>query len=289
MLTTLGIQGLVFGFIAAFFWGTHSVIVRYLVSDIDGMTIAILRLYIAAFIFFLFLKSKKEKLFINISDRKFLITLFAVALNFAFFHIGLEYTTATNAILLESTAPIFVLIFLYLFLRERIRRIDIAATVVTVAGVFFIVMYDIVDGGDTLHGDLLELLAAVTWAVFIIGSSKMVVNLTTTVDKIKLLFNLFLLSAVLLTPFLFFTTFDISANNLLYLILLGVFPTAFAYLFWYEAASKMSTISAALIFNLSIVFTIINAYFFLGEKILTNMIIGALLIIVGITLSKFSK
>lgn len=282
-------QWLLFGLLAAFFWGTHSVIVRYLTQDIHGITIAVARLYIAAFVLFIFLRVKKQPVLTNIKDTKFLLTLFGVATNFVFFHIGLEFTSASNAILLENIAPVFVLIFLYLILKEKIRRIDLIASVVTIFGVCFTVLHDIALGGEKFHGDLLEILAAITWAVFVVASSKALVNITTPIERIGFLFNIFILSAIILTPFVFFYSAAITLKDVIFIILLGVFPTAIAYLLWYEAVARVSTISAALIFNLSIVFTFINAYIFLGEKILPNMIIGAVFIIAGITLSKLGN
>ena len=283
-------QWLLFGLLAAFFWGTHSVIVRYLTQqDIPGITIAVARLYIAAFVLFIFLRVKKQPVLTNIKDTKFLVTLFGVATNFVFFHIGLEYTSASNAILLENIAPVFVLIFLFLILKEKIRRIDIIASVVTIFGACFTVLPDIDLGGEKFRGDLLEIFAAITWAVFVVASSKALVNITTPIERIGFLFNIFILSAIILTPFVFFYSTAITLKDVLFIILLGVFPTAIAYLLWYEAVARVSTISAALIFNLSIVFTFINAYIFLGEEILPNMIIGAVFIIAGITLSKLGN
>ena len=40
-------QAYLYRLLAAFFWGTHSVIVRYLTADMNGIAIAVFRLYIA--------------------------------------------------------------------------------------------------------------------------------------------------------------------------------------------------------------------------------------------------
>ena len=286
MIGKRALQGVVFGLVAAFFFGTHSVIVRYLTQDIGGLAIAVIRLYIAAAALFAILKLKGHPVSLQIKDRVFLITLAGAAANFVFFHMGLEFTTASNAMLLENTAPFFVLVFLFLFLKEKIRRLDLAAALVALAGVFLTVRHDIALGGAGLHGDLLEILAAVTWAVFVIGSSKAATDIAAPLDRIAFLLKVFLCSAVILTPFAFFQPFNVTTEDIGLLALLGVFPTAIAYLLWYEAAARVSTISAALLFNLSIVFTFVNAHLFLGEEFMPSMIAGGLLIVVAITLSK---
>lgn len=280
------VQAFIFGLLAAFFWGTHSVIVRYLTGDIHGITIAVLRLYIAAFVLYLIMKAYKRPVSIKFSDKNFLITTFGATTNYIFFHLGLEHTSASNAMMLENTAPFFVLIFLFVVLKERIRRIEVVATFVAILGVFFTVKHDVAVGGEGFEGDILEALAGVTWAIFILGSSRALSTTVSTIERISFLFNVFVVSAVLLTPFMFFYPIDATTNDIVLLVLLGVFPTAAAYYLWYEAAARVPTVSAALLFTLSIIFTFLNAHIFLGEILTSNMILGAVLIVLGVLLSK---
>lgn len=288
MINGLANQGLFLGFLAAFFWGTHSVIVRYLDEDISGMAVACLRLYIAALTLFVILKLRKHPVSIRFSDKVFLITMLAATINFVFFHIGLEYTSASNAMVLENTAPIFVVIGLFLIWRQKISRIEIFATLLAVAGVFFTVRQDFSLAGEEMAGDLLEIAAGLVWAVFIVASSKALSSTAGLNERMNFLFGIFLISAIFLTPFLFFAEINITPVNLVLLVLLGVFPTAVAYMLWYEAAARVSTVTAALLFSLSIIFTFFFAYLFLGEEIIPDMIIGGGLIVLGVALSKFA-
>lgn len=279
-------QAYLYGLLAAFFWGTHSVIVRYLTQDMHGIAIAVFRLYIAAFALFLILKINRAPISANLSDKYLLVTIFGTVTNYIFFHIGLEHTTASNAMLLENTAPFFVLILLFVFARQGIKRLDTLATVIAILGVFFTVKDDVNLGQERLYGDVLEVLAAFTWAIFVIGSSLALMGTVSTFERIGFLFKVFLVSAILLTPLIFFVSFQPTLADLFYLVLLGIFPTAIAYFLWYEAVARVPTITAALLFNFSIIFTFVNAYLFLGEQISLNMIVGAVLIVAGITLSR---
>lgn len=281
------VQALSFGFLAAFFWGTHSVIVRDLTADLHGLTIAALRLYIAAFVLFVIMKVYRRPVAIDFSDRNFLITVIGSTTNYIFFHIGLEHTSASNAMVLENTAPFFVLVLLLVFVGERIGRMEGLATVIAFAGVLFTVRDDVGIGGDGLEGDLLEILAGATWAVFIIGSSRAMSATTNPIERVSFLFNVFIVSAILLTPFLFVYPISATESDVVLLILLGVFPTAIAYYLWYEAAARVSTVTAALLFTLSVVFTFVNARIFLGEKLTADMLIGGILVVCAVVLSKF--
>jgi drug/metabolite transporter (DMT)-like permease len=104
---------------------------------------------------------------------------------------------------------------------------------------------------------------------------------------VNFLFNVFIVSAIALTPFAFFHPINVTTTDVMLLVLLGVFPTALAYYLWYEAAARVSTVTAALLFTLSIVFTFANAHIFFGEVLTTDMLFGALLIVAGVTLSKW--
>ncbi len=187
---------------------------------------------------------------------------------------------------LENMAPFFVLLFLFVFWHEKARTIDMIATVIAVAGVVLTVHQDVALGGDGPWGDLLKLGAGVTWAVFVIGSSKALADIPSPIGRIGYLFNVFLLAAIVLTPVVFLRTVQINATDAISIVLLGVFPTAIAYLPWYEAVARVSTIWGALLFSLSIIFTFVNAHLFLGESVSREMIVGGVLIVGGIVLSK---
>ena len=245
-----------------------------------------LRLYIAAAVLYLILKAYRHPVSIRLTDRRFLVTTFGSATNYVFFHWGLEHTSASNAMLLENTAPFFVLIFLVLVLGKRVSRLEIVATIVAIVGVSITVEHDVLAGGEGLEGDLIELLAGITWAIFLLGSISALSTSRNTIERISFLFNVFIASALLLTPVLFLYPIAATSADLALLFLLGVFPTAVAYYLWYEAAARLSAVPAALLFTLSVVFTFLNAHVFLGEVLTPDMMIGAALIVLGVILSK---
>lgn len=284
-------RALLFGLLAAFFWGTHSVIVRALTVDLHGITIAVVRLYIAAAVLFLILKLGRHQVRVLQFEKSFFITVFGTAMNYIFFHWGLEYTTSSNAMMLENTAPLFVLGFLFLTGQSRTLT-ELLATIVVVAGVFLTVRHDLALGGARLTGDVLELLAGLTWAIFIIGSNRALSATNALSERIAFLFRVFLVSAILLSPLLALQEYSVTAvtgSDIVLLLLLGILPTAVAYVLWYEAAARVSAMTSALLFTLSIIFTFINAAIFLGEVVTSSMIVGAALIVAGVLLSKYGS
>lgn len=287
--TKLFQNGLVLGFLAAFLWGTHSVIVRYLTSDLGGLQIAVTRLFIAALAIYCMLRVMRVSVSIRLSDWNFRLAVLSTVVNYILFHIGLEYTGAANAMVLENTAPFFVLVFLYFFADTPVSRTDVLATALAILGVFLTVYQDFQGGGDPLFGDLLEIGAGLSWAVFLISSSRAMRNSESTAERLNFLFGIFLCSGVLLLPLAVFSLQVPTANDVVFLILLGVLPTALAYYLWYEAAARVSTLTATLMFAASVVFTFINSALFLGAAITPIAALGAVLIVAAVFLTTKSQ
>lgn len=278
-------NGLLLGFLAAFLWGTHSVIVRYLTSDLGGIQIAVTRLFIAALAIYGMLRAMGAGASIRFGDWNFRLAVLATVVNYILFHIGLEHTGAANAMVLENTAPFFVLVFLYFFADTPVGRTEVLATILAIIGVFLTVYKDFQGSGDRLLGDVMEIGAGLSWAVFLIASSRAMRSSQTTAERLNFLFGIFLCSGILLVPIAIFSLQMPSANDVVFLILLGILPTALAYYLWYEAAARVSTLTATLLFAASVVFTFINSAVFLGATITPLAMVGAALIVAAIFLT----
>nr|WP_321253513.1 DMT family transporter [uncultured Ruegeria sp.] len=282
-------NGLVLGFLAAFLWGTHSVIVRYLTSDLGGMQIATTRLFIAALAIYCMLRAMGASVSIRFGDWNFRLAVLSTVVNYIMFHIGLEHTGAANAMVLENTAPFFVLVFLYFFADTPVGRTEVLATVLAIFGVFLTVYQDFEGGGEPLLGDVMEIGAGLSWAVFLISSSRAMRASESTPERLNFLFGIFICSGVILLPLSLFGIQMPTINDVVFLVLLGVLPTALAYYLWYEAAARVSTLTATLMFAASVVFTFINSALFLGAAITPLAAIGAALIVLAIFLTTKSN
>jgi drug/metabolite transporter (DMT)-like permease len=84
------------------------------------------------------------------------------------FILSTRLTTAANAIFLQYTAPIYVLIFGVWFLRERPRRIDWITMVVLFAGMVLFFGQDLTL--NDLYGNLAGILGGVALAIMIVST-----------------------------------------------------------------------------------------------------------------------
>lgn len=78
------------------------------------------------------------------------------------FTVATKLTTAGNAVLLQFTAPIFVILLMWLFFRERPRRLDVLACLCVFGGVVCFFLDSL--GSGRLAGDVIAVFSGVCYA-----------------------------------------------------------------------------------------------------------------------------
>lgn len=78
------------------------------------------------------------------------------------FTVATKITTAGNAVLLQFTAPIFVILLMWLFFRERPRRLDVLACLCVFGGVVCFFLDSL--GSGRLAGDVIAVFSGVCYA-----------------------------------------------------------------------------------------------------------------------------
>ena len=118
------------------------------------------------------------RLRLNIDWKKDLLALLPLAifypvLFFAFQVFGLVYTSTSEAGIIQATIPILTMILAAVFLGERTGGWQLAASLLSVAGVIFIfAMKGLNLSGDSLRGGALILLSALSFALYSVGARR---------------------------------------------------------------------------------------------------------------------
>lgn len=295
--------GYICAFLAAFFLGFHSIIIRYLeLQQVNPYLIITSRLFIGAFFLtiFVFMQRlwKREKMFQPGKFRYgkfFWIAAVGLGLNFIFFHQGLNYTIASNAILLETFSSVMVLLLILVFFPEKAKNFQSKRPLLT--RLFFLVILGSI--GSTLlivhtpedivpqHnmkmlGDLLEFVAMLFFALFFIGSSehrKENSEANPLETSRRFLFVAGCMVAVLLPFSISFESIArMTLEQWLFILLIGILSTGITYTLWYHASKYLNVVSLALMFNLSSVFTVLWESVFFKLQISWSIILGAALI-----------
>ena len=191
----------------------------------------------------------------------------------ALFSVANKMTTAANAIVLQFTAPIFVVLFTMFFFKARPTKLDLGACVVVCGGIVFFFVDSLSMGGGL--GNILALISGISYAgVFMLNDMP-------NSDAISSVFWGDVLSAVTGLPFLFRET-DFSAGPIISLLILGVFQVAVAYILLTIGLKTTPSVTASLVSGIEPVLNPILVAVFYGEKMGTMALVGAAIVIGGV-------
>lgn len=193
----------------------------------------------------------------------------------ALFSIANKLTTAANTIVLQFTAPIFVMLITLLVFRRRPSRLDVITCAVVFGGVVFFFIDSLEVGGGL--GNLLALLSGLAYAgVFLL-------NDLPNSDAISSVFWGDVLSALTGLPFLVKET-DFSPTAITSLLVLGVFQVAVAYILLTIGLQTTPPVTASLVSGIEPVLNPILVAVFYGEQMGPMAIVGAAIVISGVVI-----
>lgn len=179
-------------------------------------------------------------------------------------------TTAANAIVLQFTAPVFVMILSAIFWKRRPTKLQITSCAVVLIGVMFFFLDGLSTGN--LLGNLLALCAGLSYAgVFLL-------NDLPDADPISSVFFANILSAVVGLPFVFGET-DFGAMAWVSVILLGVFQVGLAYVFMCKGLKDTPAVTASLITGIEPILNPTLVALVFHETIGTMALLGAVIVI----------
>lgn len=189
------------------------------------------------------------------------------------FSIANKMTTAANAIVLQFTVPIFVMLFSLLFFRRRPTGLDVGACIVVFGGIVFFFADSLTAGGG--FGNAIALLSGVTYAgVFMMNDMP-------DSDAISSVFWGDVLSAIVGLPFVVKES-DFTVVPVVSILVLGVFQVAVAYILLTIGLKTTPPVTASLVSGIEPIMNPILVAVFYGEKMGSWALIGAAIVILGV-------
>lgn len=261
-------RGTLYVFIAALLYSIGGLCMK--VIPWNGMAINGGRTAIALVVIGIYLMMVKHPLRFN--RWVFLGALCVFGTN-ALFSMANKMTTAANAIVLQFTAPIFVVLFTMFFFKTRPTKLDLGACAVVFGGIVFFFVDSLSMGGGA--GNLLALISGIAYAgVFML-------NDLPNSDAISSVFWGDVISAVTGLPFLLRES-DFSLVPMVSLVILGVFQVAVAYILLTIGLKTTPSVTASLVSGIEPVLNPIFVAVFYGEKMGTLALVGAAVVIGGV-------
>lgn len=275
------------------FWSGNFVIGRFIRFELDPIQLAFFR-WLGVSIIFLpqIIKHRADILFTlkNHFIYIIIVSFFGISCFNTFLYIGLQDTTATNALLINSSIPILIIIFSFFILKIHLSKLQISGVLLSMLGVIYLALNGNLSNLINLtfnKGDIWIILSSISWGLY-----STLIKLKPKEVKAFLPTNVFLGTIILSTVFFakgFHLTdvLHVDTNAQLTILYTVLFASIASYYLWHKAIATIGAGKTGQFTHLMPVFGIILAYIFLDEKLYMYQIFGFILIGIGIWVSLF--
>lgn len=270
-------------------WGSLYVVGKFVMGKVPVLMISSVRYIIAGIILFFIMKKTNTKK-IEKQDYKYVFLIGFVGYFIATVAqlIGVKFSNASLASLVNSVNPITIMLFAAIILKEKLTLKKIICIILAIVGVHTIIGGS--NEGGQVIGILISLFAVISWSLI----SVIVRRVTQKYDPIQITTYGIIIAAVSTLPFSigeFIMTPNIQLDwtVVLSLIYIGVVCTALAHFLWNKSLSMIEAGACSLFYPVQPMMSVFLGWMFLGENINVNFVIGAILIIGGVVFSVIGK
>ncbi len=188
-------------------------------------------------------------------------------------------TTVANTNFIIQTQAIFLAIFGYLFLKEKISKLTLVSIILAIIGIILMVGNSLSPG--QLSGNLVAFIMPISFAILII-----IVRKYPQVDMVPL--QLFAGIVAMLIGYFVSTKINISTNDILLAFIAGFFQVGLGFIFITIGAKKTLSATVGILMMTEAVFGPFWAWMFLEETPQFIALIGGSIIIIAVLIQFFT-
>ena len=202
-----------------------------------------------------------------------------LGLGFSAYVFAMYNTTVANANFIIQTQAIFLAIFGYFFLKEKISKLTLASIILAISGILLMVGSSLSPG--QLSGNLVAFIMPSSFAVLIV-----IVRKYPNVDMIPL--QLVAGIVAMLIGYFVSTKINISTNDLFLAFIAGVFQVGLGFIFITIGAKKTLSAIVGILMMTEAVFGPFWAWVFLDESPQFYAFIGGTIILFAVFIQFYS-
>ncbi|SEG70239.1 DMT family transporter [Marinobacterium lutimaris] len=278
------------------FWAGNVVSARAIHADLDPIALAFLRWLLVLLMILPWALPRiwrsREVIRAHL-PMLILLSILSVASFNTFIYMGLQDTGASNAALLQSAAPVVIVLLNSMLLRERISLRQWAGILVSLCGVAVLVSqanFTTLLALEFNRGDIWIGVAVLTWSVYSVALRWR----PQALDGFTLFSVSVVIGTLALAPFgIWHLGEGVEINWGLpvvsAIIYMAIGPSILAYLFWNRGVAELGAARAGLFIHLIPVFGVLMSVLFLGESLYLFHGAGILLIFTGIYLATICR
>jgi drug/metabolite transporter (DMT)-like permease len=207
--------------------------------------------------------------------------------------VGLQFTTAINAALINSAEPVTIVAVAWLMFRDRLTPIQWFGVGLSLAGVIYLIgrgKLETLLSFSLNIGDVFILISITTWAFYAVLLRKVPREL----DRLNLVFGILVAGSVLVCPFwilenIYYKPTPFGWDLAWATGFNAVFASILAMFWWNHAVEGLGPGRAGLFVHLIPVYTVFLAMWFLDEELYWFHAVGIGLIAAGIFFTTLLK
>ncbi len=277
--------------LTSLFWAGNIVLARHAGGHVPPMTLSCIR-WVGAFVMLLpFAWPHLQTDWPVLTSRlPLMLALSATgfASNNALAYWGLQYTEALNALLIQSSGPLFIALWSLLLFGMRLTWAQFAGIAISLVGVLIIILHGDIRALASVQFNMGDIMLAGALLAFGLYSALMLLRPVT--HPLSLITFTTAGGALLLLPFSFWefttgATMKFDTLTLVTVFYVVIFPSTLAYLCFNRGIALIGPNRAAPFFHLMPVFGSAMAILLLGEKLQPFHLIGYALVLAGVVIA----
>ena len=237
--------------------------------------------FLLALIAFLFVTYKKNTFnIIKESGLPGLLGGFVLSFSFVAFVVAMSNTTVANVVFIISTQTMFLAIFGYFYLKEKVSLIGLISILLAMSGII-IMVGDSISGGS-LFGNIVALAIPINFAILV-----MIIRKNTKVDMVPAIFYSGIFS--LIYGFFLAESFEFTKHDLWMGFLLGVPQLAVSFICITIGSRTVESATVGILMLMETLCAPLWVWLFLNEIPPISVFLGGTVIISAIILKSFDK
>ena len=206
-----------------------------------------------------------------------------------FVYIGLQTTTATNAVIMLSVTPVLIVAISFLLLRQTVTGWQMLGIMISLTGVLVIISrghWETLLARQFNAGDLWIMAAILSWALYSVGLQWRPAELRPlNFQAMTMLIGIVILAPLYGWDLVHGQVFVVNTTTIGSILYLALFPSILAYIFWNRAVAELGANRSGQFLHLMPAFGAMLSMIFLGERLYEFHGIGITLIALGIYLA----
>ena len=235
-------------------------------------------LWISTFLFLIYKKNAFKT--IKKSGLPALLGGFVMSFSFIAFVFAMMNTSVANVVFIISTQTMFLAIFGYFYLKEKVSIIGLLSIVLAMMGIT-VMIGDSISGG-TLFGNLVALTIPISFSILV-----MIIRKNSNLDLVPAIWYASI-SSVLISFFMA-NDLNFTNNDILMGFLLGVPQLTFGFVCITIGSRTTRSVTVGLLMLSETLFAPLWVWLFLNEIPPSSVFIGGLIIIFAIILKSLDK